>query len=409
MRILLLTQFYPPIIGGEERHVRNLAAALAKRGHSVAVATQWYPGADEDGTEGDVRIYRLRGTMQRFSGLFRENQRRHAPPFPDPELLLGLKRVMDREQPDVVHAHNWIVHSYLPLKAILGVPLVVTLHDYGLLCPNKNLMHAGTPCDGPGLGKCLDCATTHYGPVKGVVAALGNSLSGALVRKSADRFIAVSGAVARMNRLDSGPAPFEVVHNFIADDTAVLEDLTDPRLNDLPAGGYILFVGDLSPSKGVNVLIEAYGKLKEAPPLVLIGRPCADLPQTLPANVRVLHNWPHAAIMHAWSRCLFGVAPSLWHEACATVVIEAMALGKPMVVTDVGGMPELVDHERSGLIVAPGDSDALAGALRRLIDDPALRRRMAAASLTKVEALKAQAIVSRIESIYRSLTLEIAS
>ena len=65
MRVLMLAQFYPPMIGGEERHVRNLSLALAKRGHSVTVATTWQHGLQEVEAEEGVRIHRLRGTMQR--------------------------------------------------------------------------------------------------------------------------------------------------------------------------------------------------------------------------------------------------------------------------------------------------------------------------------------------------------
>lgn len=70
MRILLLTQFYPPIVGGEERHVRNLGAALAWRGHQVSAATLWVPGAEAEKRDGEVRVHRIRGTR-----VYREVQR----------------------------------------------------------------------------------------------------------------------------------------------------------------------------------------------------------------------------------------------------------------------------------------------------------------------------------------------
>ncbi|TIU02624.1 MAG: glycosyltransferase family 4 protein, partial [Mesorhizobium sp.] len=69
MRILLLSQFYPPVIGGEERHIRNLGAALAQRGHHVSVGTLMHPGSPETELDGAVRVHRLRGTLQRLLGL----------------------------------------------------------------------------------------------------------------------------------------------------------------------------------------------------------------------------------------------------------------------------------------------------------------------------------------------------
>src|SRR5919108_3633472 len=141
MRILMLAQFYYPSVGGgEETHVRTLSAALAARGHDVAVATFWNEGLAEFEIDRGVRIYRIRSTVQRAGWLFSETERRHAPPFPDPEALWALRRVIAHEQPEIVHAHNWLVHSFLPLQAWSNAGLVVTLHDYSLSCAKKRLV-----------------------------------------------------------------------------------------------------------------------------------------------------------------------------------------------------------------------------------------------------------------------------
>src|SRR5258708_3921801 len=116
MRILMLAQFYPPTIGGEERHVRNLSIELAARGHAVSVATLWHEGLAEYEMDQGVRIHRIRGTMQRMAALFSEQERQYAPPFPDPEALNAIRHILASEQPDIVHAHNWLVHSFTPLK-----------------------------------------------------------------------------------------------------------------------------------------------------------------------------------------------------------------------------------------------------------------------------------------------------
>src|SRR5215469_5801371 len=166
LRVVMLAQFYPPLIGGEERHVRNLSQALTARGHSVAVATIQQPGLEAFEFDGEVRVHRLRGTAQRVGMLFSEPGRRYAPPFPDPELMLAIGRLAADENADVVHAHNWLLHSYLPLKRRRGPRLVVTLHDLSLVCVQKNAMRAGIPCSGPAVLKCLGCAGGHYGGLK---------------------------------------------------------------------------------------------------------------------------------------------------------------------------------------------------------------------------------------------------
>ncbi len=405
MRILMIAQFYPPIIGGEERHVRNLSTALARRGHDVMVATTWQHGLDECELDEGVTIRRLRGTMQRVERLFSDAGRRYAPPFPDPELMYGLRKLLHEHDPEIVHAHNWLLHSYLPLKRARGPGLVITLHDLSLSCVQKNAMRQGEPCDGPAAKKCLDCAIRFYGPAKGGVALLGNHVFGALERRVADKFLAVSNAIAVGNGLTKARLPFEIVPNFVSDEIGLARPCHDPRLAQLPSGGYLLFVGDLRRFKGVHVLLEAYAMLDRAPPLVLIGRRCPDTPRELPPNVILLESWPHDAVMHAWRNSLFGLAPSVLPDACASVVLEAMAFGKPVIATRIGGMPELVDHEETGLLAPPNDATGLASAIQRLLKDEGLRTRMSAAALKKVNAFKASTVVPRIEEIYSEIAL----
>jgi glycosyltransferase involved in cell wall biosynthesis len=356
--------------------------------------------------DGAVRVHRLGGTLQRLSGIHADSERRHAPPFPDPELALALKRLVAREKPDIVHAHNWIYSSFLPVKATSRIPLVVTLHDYGLVCAKKNFMRFGTQlCDGPTLTKCLPCAGRHYGAAKAAVTTLGNWASGLFVRRAVDRFIPVSHAVAHHTGLTRGDVSYEVIPNFVPDDVGALGP-ADACLRELPGNGFILFVGDMMRLKGIDVLTRAYAGLSGAPPLVLIGRRTPDTPTEFPPNVHVVGPWPHSAIMHAWRRSLFGVLPSVGPEACATVIMEAMASGKPVIASDIGGMPDIVDPGETGLLVPPGDEQALTDGMRTLLEDRVLLSRMAATSLARVGRLKAGAVVTRIEQVYRDVLRE---
>lgn len=401
MKILLLTQFYPPVIGGEELHVRNLGAALSRRGHKVTVATL-QPGTAAPRTErdGDVRVVRLPGALQRIGALYSDPGRRHAPPFPDPELTWRLGRLLAEERPDVVHAHNWILHSFLPVRRATTASFVVTLHDYSLVCVKKTSMRGDLPCDGAALSKCVPCAAGHYGAITGPVTAAGHWLSSRVERRVVDRFVAVSQAVAHLNGLSEAGLPFEVIPNFVPDSIDAVED---DRTAALPEKGYILFVGDLRELKGIKVIVEAYRRLRNAPPLVLVGRDCPDTPRDLPPGVHLFRNWPHTAVARAWQRCLFGVAPSIWPEPCATVVLEAMAFGKPMIATAVGGMPDMIDDGETGLLVAPGDAGQLAAAMQSLVDDADKRARLGQAGLQKVQGFTASAVAARLEDLYRSL------
>ena len=168
MRVLMLTQSYPPIIGGIEGHVQNLSRQLVANGHHVAVATLWQTGFQEFELDGEIRVHRLHGLVQRVARRMYSNpQRWYVPPWPDPELVAGLRRVIREERPDIVHAHNWMVHSFLPLKRRSGLPLVVTLHDYSLRCAKWILMYEDAPCSGPEPAKCWGCSVANYGLIKG--------------------------------------------------------------------------------------------------------------------------------------------------------------------------------------------------------------------------------------------------
>lgn len=406
MQVLLLSQFYPPIIGGEERHVRDLAIQLAARGHSVAVTTIRHQGLPEYEVDQGVRVYRIRGTMQRTPALFSEVTRFHAPPFPDPELVAGLRRVVRKERPDIVHAHNWMVYSFLPLKTWSKARLVLTVHDMSVRCPTKKLSYRGNNCSGPSPLKCMDCACAHYGPAKGPPVVASHWLMGLAERAAVDLFIAVSQAVSAANHLSRGNRRVKVIPNFVRDDVATMNAEPHPKMLELPDSDFMLFVGAFGRYKGLDHLFRAYAELRDAPPLVVIGYTTPESPvqtHNLPPGIFVLHDWPHDAVMQAWRRCLFGLVPSIWFDPCPTTTIEAMAVGRPVIGTRIGGIPDQIADGETGLLVPPGDVAALRQAMERLIADPALREHMGAAAKRKAVEFQAGTVVPRIERAYQEL------
>ena len=385
MRILMLAQFYPPTVGGEEQHVQDLSHALAERGHRVAVATLGHPGLAEQEMDGSVAIYRVWGLAQRANWIYKDGERRHAPPLPDPETAWGLRQVLEREQPQIVHAHNWLVHSYLPLALGHDARLVVTLHDYSLVCAQKRLMRHDAPCGGPGLRKCIECASHHYGSAKGSATYFGNLVMSAWERRAVALFLPVSKAVAQGNQLDQHGLPYQVIPNLLPESLMAGSLMGEeshagavmPELERLPEGDFLLFVGDMSADKGLHVLLRAYTTLREACdrplPLVIIGREFGWHAGELPDGVIALGRMRHTAVMEAWRRCTIALVPSIWEEPFGLVAIEAMLAGKPLVASDTGGLLDIVLDEVTGLLVPPGDAAALAQAVQRLIADPALR------------------------------------
>lgn len=403
MRILMLAQFYAPVIGGEERHVSSLSKALVARGHDVTVATMPHPNRPADAVIDGVRVVGLNGTMRQLAALFSDPERPHAPPFPDPGVLIALRSLIASFKPDIVHGHNWLVRSFLPLKRRRGPGLVVTMHDYSSVCAIKTLTRSDAPCPGPSPERCFPCSWRHFHGVKGPVTYAANRLSMPLERGLIDHAIAVSSAVAEKCDLVGSRIPYDVIPTLIPDEMGRLPAIADDRLNQLPPTGYLLFVGDLNRRKGCDVLIEAYRRLQNAPPLVMIGRRCPETPPELPQGVQIFESWPHWAVMHAWSRCLFGIVPSSWIEPCGTVVMEANAVGKATIATNQGGLAEIVAGGVSGLHIPPRDPAALAAAMQSLIDDAPLREKLSKGALEQAETFKSRTIVPRIEHIYASV------
>ena len=168
MRILMLSEFYPPFIGGMERHVQTLAHELVRRGHHVAIATLKHdksPSFELD--EGGVQVYRLVGWNRMLALLYEDQGRQFHPPLPDPGIMNGLRRVIDQEHPDIVHARRWILYSFVGLKAWSKAKLIVTLHDYSLFCPTMTYLNNNQVCTGPGYMKCLRCSSFSVWRCKG--------------------------------------------------------------------------------------------------------------------------------------------------------------------------------------------------------------------------------------------------
>jgi glycosyltransferase involved in cell wall biosynthesis len=404
VKILMLAQFYPPVIGGEERHVRTLSRSLAARGHDVHVVTMTgaVPGPTPVFDPG-VIVHSVPGLGGKVPALYREADRPLALPLPDPVTMKPLSDVIREVDPDVIHAHNWMVFSYLALPDSAHRPLVLTLHDYGTVCATKRLMRAGQPCSGPSAADCLPCAGRHYGSIKGagVVGALASTRP--LLTRRVNRVLAVS-SVVKERGWAGDPRDVEVVPNFIPDE--LLDAPSMPRDAELPEGDYLLFVGDLSAEKGLLTLLTAYENLPaERPALVLIGRPTKDLPSRMPVGVILHRGWDHERVVSAFQHSLGAVLPSEWHDPCPTTVLEAMALGTPLVTTLMGGIADMVTDERSALVVPPGAPQDLAAALTRLSHDSDLRDRLRVGAREQVAGFTASSVVDRVENVYAGLLM----
>jgi glycosyltransferase involved in cell wall biosynthesis len=402
MRILMLSQFYPPIIGGEERHVYNLSAGLIARGHNVAVVTIRHGQGPFFSEESGIRVYRIVSTIARLQRIFGRRERCHAPPFPDPEMMLALCRIIKQEEPEIVHAHNWMLHSFLPLKVCSDARLVVTLHDYSHVCVMKRVMRCGQICSEAELNDCFSCAYSHYG-LKGPLITLTHRMVRENELRSVDLFLPVSLAVAQRSRLAEQRLRYRIIPNFVPDTLEQDCNQAHPLLDDLPHNGFLLFVGDIVFDKGVEVLLQAYAQLSCAVPLVLIGRTTNRFYVSLPPNTYMFDRWPHDVVLAAWQRCMFALVPSIWPDPCPTVAMEAMAMGKAVIGSRIGGLVDIVRENETGLLVPPADIDALKDAMQCLLNDPEKREAMGERARQSVVVMQNKAVIARIERVYREV------
>ncbi len=407
MRVLMVTDFYEPLLGGVEQHVRTLAHQLCRRDHEVIVATLRVDGTAAHEWDGAVEVVRIRSTTQRVPRLF-DQSRPWAPPVPDPGAALALRRLITRRRPDVVHGHDWLARSLLPMPAA-GPPLVVSLHYYTRTCAKKTLLRGDRPCGGPSLRRCLGCAREHYGALKGVTTATATVVGRHLEQRSTARFIAVSSATAHGNGLDAADPSCVVVPNFVDDRASTVGARStdvDTFLARLPDAEFFAYVGDFRSVKGFDVLLDAYERLGTERPLVAIGKRWPTSPERTPPGVWCFERWPNDAVRAALGRARALVVPSVWMEPFGIVAIEAMAAGTPVIASATGGLVDIVDHRRTGLLVEPGAADPLREAMAELDGDDRLCSVLGHAASEAAARYRTDAVVPQIEAIYDSVVHE---
>ena len=408
MRILWLTDFYPPHIGGLERHVQMVAGELASREHDVSVATIWHEGMSHFEIDHRVKVYRLNGLVQSFQYFSKDPQRRFHPTAPDPLITKQLLEIIGREKPQIVIASGWILYSFLPIKARSNAKLLVRHHDYAFICPKRTLFINGGICSGPGIYKCYPCTADHYGLLKGALINTSFRFFSQF-HGLVDRHLPISQYVAEAIQLSKkiNPASIHVIPAPVPDYIFETKSPSMP-LNGIPENeNFILYVGALRETKGLNILLEAYQGLEHKVKLVLIGTEWADSPSSYPKDVIVIKDAPHALVMEAFNQCLFSVVPSLWAEPFGQVAVEAMAARKPVIASAHGGLTDIVIHEKTGILVQPGDSLILKNAMITLLEDANLRRQLGSLGYARAKQLfSCSQVTSQIESICKEVIQE---
>jgi len=285
-----------------------------------------------------------------------------------------------RVRPDVVHFHNFFPvispSAHWACKAE-GVPVVQTLHNYRIVCPNAISLRANTPCRACVRRSFAWPAILHACYHHGRLATIAVATMLAVHR--------VLGTWSRAVDLYIAPTKF-VKHQLVAgglpdERIAVKPHFVHPDPGVGPhEGGFALFVGRLSPEKGVHTLCRAWDILRTTP-LKIVGtgplepevRGWADRSG---GNIEYLGHLPSQRVTELMREAYALILPSVWYEIFGLVAVEAFATGLPVIASRIGSLEELVTHGETGLHFTAGDAEDLAGKVRWAFSHPRALREM---------------------------------
>ncbi len=363
---------YDPI-GGMQNHTATLTRCLDAQGHVQTVVTS--------------RLAARRGvTRLGHSAVV------HRTGLPVPRLrqlwaLDALRVVLRRpaRPVDVVHAHQGEDLATLPLARLAArrhrCPLVVTVH-----------------CS---VGHTL----TGRDPRTRLLRGLGGWVERSALRR-ADAVVVLTDRTAAALAADGVPAGR--VHTIPSGFDPRLfaggsPDVPPPIAFPAHPGPRIGYVGRLAPQKRADLLVEAFGRMREPASLVVVGDgPDRERVHGLAAGLPRVHLTgfvEHTAVPAVLASLDVLVLPSAYEEM-GSVLTEALASGLPVVASDVGGIPEVVRHGQTGLLVPPGDVAALSAALDRLAADADLRARLSAAARARAAEYAWPRLAARVAAVY---------
>ncbi len=398
MRILLVSHGFPPdSVGGVEQHVDGLATALVAAGHDVHVYAKTGTGASQgDRTVVREAAPRVTRVTYRYEGL--DGLRSL---YAVPTLDAAFEAFLGEHEFDVAHVHHLTGMStgLLDVLRAHGIPSVLTLHDYWLMCPRGQMWRdSGEVCESVEPRRCADCLRPTFGgwvphdEGPGRVAELHDLAREVLA--AATRLVVPSArAIPPFATLGADPDSIRVVENGV--DTRALTRVT-PVDPERPGPLRIGFLGTLIPSKGLDVLVRALMQLpRDAVELRVHGNAVPYhgdeshltrvFSQLDPTKPRVTYSGPYQTsdLPRIFEGIDVLVAPARWSEAFGLTIREALAAGRPVISSRIGGLQDAFRDGEDGVYVTPGDADELAQVLGRLTADRAELARMVAATATR--------------------------
>jgi glycosyltransferase involved in cell wall biosynthesis len=347
---------------GEEAVVAGQVALLKEYGHEVCLFTR---------SSADIPKLFM-GQLRAFcSGVFNPFSRR------------AFRKFLQTEMPDIVHVHNLfplVSPSILPVAKQLGIPVVMTVHNYRLVCPNGLHFSHGEVCTRCAGGKEYWCAKRNC--EGSVVKSFGYALRSWWARKRGYYLdcVSVFACLTQFQKdllMQSGiPVDkIQVVPNMIG---------TNLKAAPLGQGTYVGFCGRLSPEKGIDILVEVARSNAEIQ-FVAAGsyEAMPNLASRVPENFTLLGHCGPAEMAQFYEGARVIVLPSVCFEGFPMVILEAMLMDKVVVCSDIGGLSDIVEDGTTGLLARPSDAQDLGEKIVTLWNAPELCKIMGIAGRQK--------------------------
>jgi len=376
MKILYINALYSPLIqGGAEISLKAIAEGMQASGHEVAVLSL-KPTGDLSTEEIDhIKVYRtaLKNLYWPFEKIRAGKLDRmfwHARDRYNAAMRQVVKKVIEKEKPDIVSCHNlvgWSVAVWDEIKAA-NIPIVQVLHDLYLLCPNSDMFKDDASCD----TQCFSCALLRQKHKK---------LSGKV-----DAVIGISKFILR--RFEQYQY-FDKAKKYVIYNTREIPEtpLPQPRAHD--TNFTIGYIGTLAEKKGIEWLLDQFKRLSINAQLQIAGGGKEDYERFLKAKAEGANisfiGYTDPAAFYKTIDVL--VVPSLWQEPLGMVAIEALAYHLPVIANAVGGLQETVIEGFNGLLCTSEEMNSLGDAIQRLYDEPLLYDTLVKNARKSVEAI----------------------
>lgn len=413
LQVLVVTDAFPPVCGGSGWSTWELTKGLTARGHHVDVVKVEIgsPAAivDQQYESTRITVFRRPAPQIPFVRNVVKNEQLWR------ELAAYLSARVAGSEIDIIHAQH-VMTTVPSIRAGLqaGVPVVATVRDYWPVCYWSDLIYDPTQphlCPECSVGMMTRCVRPRAGraavaswPLIPYMRANLGTKRRTLAQASA--ILAVSSTIARDLAARAPEIGATRVHTIPNPIDMVALDRAAAAMAPMP-GPYVLYAGKLATNKGVQYLLPALTAARLQLPLVVIGD--GPLGASLEADaaargidLRVL-GWRTREEVWAWMRHATMLAfPSYGPESLSRVLIEAAALGTPIVAMDTGGTSDILTHRVTGLLST--DVDGFAHDLAELATDERLRVALGQAAQADVhKRFAATAVVEQIEHVYRSL------